>query len=244
MDHGSYAQSLGTSNVEGQRLLRPGWPILIRAVICQPPITTPRFWASISCMNRWQADRLNLFYVRLGKHSSCKMSADKISYDEARTKEQQLRTNRAHPSSMRGFFSCASSVLLCTALAKSDEIKKGQGLNSSCPSTVCAEYINTCSQMYGGCYAACSGFATPTFSPPPCITQPRQEHRFAGTSTSSCESTVCADYINIVVWHTIWRLLCGMLRFHKTKFYTAAVSDYNANIHAHSDVDDQDRHAD
>ncbi|GAB1728069.1 hypothetical protein NU195Hw_g5808t1 [Hortaea werneckii] len=50
--------------------------------------------------------------------------------------------------------------------------------------------------MYGGCYAACSGFATPTFSPPPCVTQPRQEHRFAGTSTTSCESTVCADYIN------------------------------------------------
>ncbi|RMY48645.1 hypothetical protein D0865_07962 [Hortaea werneckii] len=97
---------------------------------------------------------------------------------------------------MRGFPSCALSVLLYTTFAKSDEIKKGQGITSSCPSTVCAAYINTCSQIYGGCYAACSGFATPTFSPPPCITQPRQEHRFAGTSTSSCESTVCADYIN------------------------------------------------
>ncbi|RMY56149.1 hypothetical protein D0865_03797 [Hortaea werneckii] len=139
---------------------------------------------------------------------------------------------------MRGFFSCALSVLLYTTFAKSDEIKKGQGITSSCPSTVCAAYINTCSQMYGGCYAACSGFATPTFSPPPCITQPRQEHRFAGTSTSSCESTVCADYINIVVWYTIWLLLCGMLRLHQTKFHPTAVSDYNANIHAHSDAHD------
>lgn len=35
-----------------------------------------------------------------------------------------------------------------------------------------------------------------------------------------------------------------MLRLHKTKFHASAVSDYNANIHAHSDVDDQGCHAD
>ncbi|KAI7221151.1 hypothetical protein KC333_g1927 [Hortaea werneckii] len=40
------------------------------------------------------------------------------------------------------------------------------------------------------------------------------------------------------VWYTIWRLLCGMLRLHKTKFHATAVSDYNADIHAHSDADD------
>ncbi|RMX79704.1 hypothetical protein D0869_08117 [Hortaea werneckii] len=172
-------------------------------------------------MNRWQADRLNLFYVRLGKHSSCKMSADKISYGQSfhRKLDKKALANGQRKSKQHAWF-----LFLRVKL--------------------CAAYINTCSQMYGGCYAACSGFATPTFSPPPCITQPRQEHRFAGTSTSSCESTVCADYINIVVWYTIWRLLCGMLRLHKTKFHATTVSDYNANIHAHSDADDQGCHAD
>ncbi|RMZ11876.1 hypothetical protein D0860_03163 [Hortaea werneckii] len=209
MNH-SHARPFGTSNAEGDIICDQVLPFPSRALICQQPITTyasvPRFWDSISCMNGWQADRLTLFYVRLGKHSSCNMSADKISYGEMRTEKQQLvpwvnsirrhrRTDRGHPASMRGFVSCVSSGLLCATFAKSDEIIKRQGITSSCPSTVCAAYINTCSQMYGGCYAACSGFATPTFSPPPCVTQPRQEHRFAGTSIS-CGSTVCADYIN------------------------------------------------
>ncbi|KAK7966224.1 uncharacterized protein PG986_000501 [Apiospora aurea] len=32
--------------------------------------------------------------------------------------------------------------------------------------TVCADYVNACGQMYGGCFSACTPW--PTFTPPPC----------------------------------------------------------------------------
>ncbi|KAF2724886.1 hypothetical protein K431DRAFT_197635, partial [Polychaeton citri CBS 116435] len=44
--------------------------------------------------------------------------------------------------------------------------------------TICADYINDCGQTYGGCYPACSGYTTPSFTPPPCTATP--------TNTASC----------------------------------------------------------
>ncbi|KAK8003923.1 hypothetical protein PG989_003642 [Apiospora arundinis] len=39
--------------------------------------------------------------------------------------------------------------------------------DASCSTqTVCADYINDCGQMYGGCFSACTPW--PTFTPPPC----------------------------------------------------------------------------
>jgi hypothetical protein len=61
--------------------------------------------------------------------------------------------------------------------------------------TVCADYINACGQMYGGCFSACKPW--PTFTAPPCsittstITSPP-------TSTAipvSCTGTVCRDFL-------------------------------------------------
>lgn len=39
---------------------------------------------------------------------------------------------------------------------------------STCSSTLCADYINSCGQTYGGCYLACSGYTTPSFADPGC----------------------------------------------------------------------------
>jgi hypothetical protein len=37
-----------------------------------------------------------------------------------------------------------------------------------CSSTLCVDNINSCGQTYGGCYPACSGYPTPTFTDPGC----------------------------------------------------------------------------
>ena len=62
---------------------------------------------------------------------------------------------------------------------------------SSCTSTLCADYINSCGQTYGGCYPACSGYTTPSFTDPGCPTTTP-----APQPNTTCTSTLCADYIN------------------------------------------------
>ncbi|KAK6353999.1 hypothetical protein TWF730_008419 [Orbilia blumenaviensis] len=59
---------------------------------------------------------------------------------------------------------------------------------TSCSITLCADYVNSCGMGYGGCYPACPGLPTPTFTPPPCPT--------TRPTTTSCDITICADYIN------------------------------------------------
>ncbi|KAF9732302.1 hypothetical protein PMIN06_011446 [Paraphaeosphaeria minitans] len=40
--------------------------------------------------------------------------------------------------------------------------------STSCAITICADYINSCGLMYGGCFPACPGYTTPSFSDPGC----------------------------------------------------------------------------
>ncbi|KAK5697872.1 hypothetical protein LTR97_006831 [Elasticomyces elasticus] len=83
--------------------------------------------------------------------------------------------------------------LFATTLALSTAKKTKQ--STACASTVCVDYLNGCDQRWGGCYAACSGYAIPTYSDPGCPL-PTSAARYAATSTSTCESTICVDYIN------------------------------------------------
>ncbi|EPS44792.1 hypothetical protein H072_1205 [Dactylellina haptotyla CBS 200.50] len=61
---------------------------------------------------------------------------------------------------------------------------------TSCGLTICADYINSCGMGYGGCYPACPGLPTPTFTPPPCPTTTKKT-----TTTTTCR-TICVDAIN------------------------------------------------
>lgn len=37
------------------------------------------------------------------------------------------------------------------------------------PQDICADYVNDCGKMYGGCFTlACAGDPWPVFTPPPC----------------------------------------------------------------------------
>lgn len=65
--------------------------------------------------------------------------------------------------------------------------------SASCQLTVCADHVNECGLMYGGCYPACSGYPTPSFSVPPCPTTSSSSDPIP---TASCTLTMCADYIN------------------------------------------------
>ncbi|KAI5858483.1 hypothetical protein BZA05DRAFT_381378 [Tricharina praecox] len=59
-----------------------------------------------------------------------------------------------------------------------------------CP-TICADYINDCGSMYGGCFPdpkCTGGTAWPTFTPPPCTNT-------SSTTTEPCR-TICVDAIN------------------------------------------------
>ncbi|KAF3182758.1 hypothetical protein TWF225_003228 [Orbilia oligospora] len=64
---------------------------------------------------------------------------------------------------------------------------------SSCTITICADYINSCSMGYGGCYPACPGLPTPTFTPPPCPTTTKKPTKT--TSKKPCQ-TICVDAVN------------------------------------------------
>lgn len=65
--------------------------------------------------------------------------------------------------------------------------------SSTCSLTICADYINSCSQTYGGCYPACSGYTTPSFTDPGCpptTKGPPPTTTTGGPQTSDCFSTV------------------------------------------------------
>jgi hypothetical protein len=60
-----------------------------------------------------------------------------------------------------------------------------------CP-TICADYLNECGQMYGGCFPdpkCTGGTAWPTFTPPPCPTATLNP-------TPSCTVSLCIDNID------------------------------------------------
>ncbi|KAJ6260635.1 hypothetical protein Dda_4862 [Drechslerella dactyloides] len=53
-----------------------------------------------------------------------------------------------------------------------------------CDMTLCADAVNECGMMYGGCFPACPGWPTPTFTPPPCPTPKK------------CDIILCSDAVN------------------------------------------------
>ncbi|KAK6511668.1 hypothetical protein TWF481_000577 [Arthrobotrys musiformis] len=64
---------------------------------------------------------------------------------------------------------------------------------TSCTLTICADYINSCGMGYGGCYPACPGLPTPTFTPPPCPTTTKPTKT---TTTKKPCQTICVDAVN------------------------------------------------
>ncbi|KAK6541902.1 hypothetical protein TWF694_007679 [Orbilia ellipsospora] len=65
-------------------------------------------------------------------------------------------------------------------------------VSTSCTRTICADYINSCGMLYGGCYPACTGLTTPVFTPPPCPTTTKTPTK---TTTTTCR-TICVDAVN------------------------------------------------
>ncbi|CUS10997.1 unnamed protein product [Tuber aestivum] len=60
------------------------------------------------------------------------------------------------------------------------------GASTTCKRAICADYVNECGQMYGGCFldpVCTGGTAWPTFSKPPC-------------PTTSCSHSICYDGID------------------------------------------------
>ena len=82
-----------------------------------------------------------------------------------------------------------------TAIAIANPVTQPPSPSETCQSSACAEFINTCSQTFGGCYLACPGYTIPTFPDPGCPT-PSFELRKPGTTSSACSNTNCIDYIN------------------------------------------------
>jgi hypothetical protein len=74
--------------------------------------------------------------------------------------------------------------------------------STTCTSSICEDYVNTCHQTYGGCYAACSGLPRPTFTDPYDCTKtkttsvPTVPTSKTSTAKSTCALTRCEDYIN------------------------------------------------
>ncbi|KAH6685339.1 hypothetical protein F5X68DRAFT_262593 [Plectosphaerella plurivora] len=59
--------------------------------------------------------------------------------------------------------------------------------------TLCADYVNECGMMYGGCFSDCKPY--PSFTAPPCPTSSTSAP--VPTTTDNCSTrTICADYVN------------------------------------------------
>lgn len=69
--------------------------------------------------------------------------------------------------------------------------------SSACSATVCADYVNSCGQTYGGCYPACDGFTNPSFTDPGCpSTTDLPSNITPPPESTSCFLTLCVDNIN------------------------------------------------
>lgn len=81
----------------------------------------------------------------------------------------------------------------------------------ACSKTVCADFTNACGVGYGTCYPVCSGYPTPTITPPACnikapptttttaptaSIKPAQQLHVTASSSSTCDQSICVDYIN------------------------------------------------
>ncbi|KAM0714418.1 hypothetical protein Q7P37_010205 [Cladosporium fusiforme] len=63
---------------------------------------------------------------------------------------------------------------------------------STCTESICADYVNSCGISYGGCYPACTGYTTPSFTDPGC---PLTTTSCSSSSSKACEF-VCLDYFD------------------------------------------------
>jgi hypothetical protein len=69
--------------------------------------------------------------------------------------------------------------------------------SSACSARVCADYVNSCGQTYGGCYPACDGFTTPSFTDPGCPSTTKSPSTTAPPpEPTSCFLTLCVDNVN------------------------------------------------
>ncbi|EPS45282.1 hypothetical protein H072_745 [Dactylellina haptotyla CBS 200.50] len=60
---------------------------------------------------------------------------------------------------------------------------------TTCILTLCQDYVNSCGIPYGGCYPACHGIATPTFTAPPCPTTTTSTDITTTTTTTTSSTT-------------------------------------------------------
>ncbi|RPA93533.1 hypothetical protein L873DRAFT_53118 [Choiromyces venosus 120613-1] len=67
----------------------------------------------------------------------------------------------------------------------------------TCTQRICADYVNECGQWYGGCFLdpVCTGGTKwPSFTKPTC--PPTTTAALKPRTTTSCDSTICADFVN------------------------------------------------
>lgn len=109
-----------------------------------------------------------------------------------------------HPSTITAFIALASIA------SAGPTITNAPPSSSTCSLTLCADYINSCGQTYGGCYPACSGYTTPSFTDPGCppttkpvpptITSCTQSLTKSTTTSKPCSTTcteiLCQDFVN------------------------------------------------
>jgi hypothetical protein len=95
--------------------------------------------------------------------------------------------------------SIAFAILALAAIGSADpSVTSPPAYSSSaCSATVCADFVNSCGQTYGGCYPACDGFTTPSFTDPGCpSTTKSPTNTTPPPESSSCFLTLCVDNIN------------------------------------------------
>jgi len=78
----------------------------------------------------------------------------------------------------------------CPATLTSPDTMITTTTTTACAKTICVDYINDCGLRYGACFPACSGYTTPSFTPPPC---PVPVETNTATVTATAMSTRLSD---------------------------------------------------
>ncbi|KAF3933808.1 hypothetical protein ABW20_dc0107685 [Dactylellina cionopaga] len=95
------------------------------------------------------------------------------------------RSHTSEVASTRRMVARAAPTKITTRITTRAKTTFRPTTTAKCTMSLCVDGVNECGMMYGGCFAACPGLPTPTFTPPPCP-----------TVSKKCDVILCADNVN------------------------------------------------
>ncbi|KAK5108946.1 hypothetical protein LTR62_007661 [Meristemomyces frigidus] len=91
---------------------------------------------------------------------------------------------------------------ICPTITATNPLSNLTAVNIAdpCESTICVDYINTCTLRYGGCFEACGDFTTPKFEVPGCPTSSTTSSRGKKVVVTATATATVMD-VDELAWY-------------------------------------------